>query len=631
MTLRKQITIFVLLYCIGVVVVVSLVQYSVSRDHLFTVVQEKTSIIARAIAGAIDGGVHAVLAHSGAAWDPRYKRYLEYIRDIKTLFLEQSAANIYTIHYDEGASLWRYVLDDRTMTYDGIWVKSERFGFKVNCDQKGQIRVIHALRTNTTSFTMRVFDEKFDIRFKGEVPRQSLYIDGKELLRVREHTPLVLDTIAGEMDKHSREAQAEIELARKNAKIFLSFSAQGEPHSMPGERFVSTAAVLEQYREFLAGGYGNGTGIIGEKEDIWGEVVFVATAIIYTADGRPTGLVCVDVSQPVYSSYYDGLFISMTASILPLLAFVCIAFFIQGQRFVWPMFALDKAICQMTEKDNYSIRIDLGRIREYARISESFNLMTDRLSKYIEESKKSAATMRDIEIARSIQDAFMADEPPSSPFFEIACRHIPRRVVGGDSFCFHLGHKNSIGVLVSDVAGHGVPAALVSNMVRMAFDFGFSRFSSWTDKLLHLLNRSLFNKCMGERYVTACYTYLDFDKKRFSVSNAGHPPMIVYRSREDEFEMIKPRGIPLGCFSDARYKSTKFMVESKDRIILYTDGISGAQRSSDEALFGQNRFFEVIRESASLNAADLADKILSEAQSWRNREDDMTVVVIDIV
>ena len=640
MSLRKQITFFVLLYCLGVGLIVGLVQYFVAKDHLLTAVREKTSILARALAGSLNGEEHAALAHPGAAEDPRYIRALEYIRSVKSLFLVQSAAYIYTLHYDKDAEIWRYVLDAGIMPRDGVWVKTKNFGFEVNCDEAGQLRVIHAFKTNTANCTLRVADKEFDLHFEGKAPRQSLFLDGKKILEVREHAPLVLDTIAGEVSGNAREAAGEIVIAGRNEKVFLSFCAQGEAHSMPGERFVASAAFLKQCYEIFSQGSGNvivdqcnENVIINAKGDIWGEVNFVAVATIHTFDGfddKPIGLVCVDVTKPLYSSYYKDLLASMIATIVPLLIIVSIVFFIQGQRFIRPMFQLDKAMRQLLN-NHFSTRLDLGNIREYARLSESFNLMTVRLAEYVEESKKSAAEVRDMEIARSIQDAFMEHEPSASPFFEIACRHTPRRIVGGDSFCFQMGDGNTIGVLVSDVTGHGVSAALISNMVRMAYDFGFSLASSRTDKLLEELNSALIDKCMGLRYVTACYTYLDFDRRCFSVSNAGHPPMMVYRGSEDKFDFFKPRGIPLGCFPEIKYESIEYALKSGDRIILYTDGISEAQQSGGGQLFGQSRFLEVIRGSRSLSAAGLAERVLSEVQTWRHSEDDMTIVVIDIV
>ncbi|MDR2734918.1 MAG: SpoIIE family protein phosphatase [Spirochaetota bacterium] len=632
MSLRKRVSFFLLLYCTIAALAVGFVQYFVAQDYLYNNVRDQSQILSLAVAKAINGDVHASLAEKGlrAIADPWYVRYFEYIRKLKRLYPIQSAANIFTIHYDAGNSLWRYVLDDGIMPQDGVWLKMQDIALDVHCTPEGQLRIVYGFLTNTSDFNARVNDKIIPIHFEGEAPRQSLFVLGKKILEVKEYSPhLVMDTVLGEMSRDSRELFGEVEIQGRPITAAMAFCAQGESQSQPGMVFVRYPAFYEICKEILD--KNQDVTIMDNLENIWGNEDFIAVSPICTDDGVPNGLVCYEVFEPIFVAFQNKLFRSMAAIAIPIIMLAFVLSYFQGQRLVRPVLNLEQAFKSIVQGD-FSTRISLGSIDEYAELAASFNLMTSRHADYVEESKKNAANMREMELARSIQESLIPKDIPVSPFYNIACRYSPLHTVGGDSICFRRGNENRIGILVSDVAGHGLSAALISSMVHIAFDFEFPRAFRASDLLVGL-NQSLFSKCVGEKYVTACYAHLDFGRHRFFVANAGHPPLIVYRSDRDVFEFIKPKGIPVGCFADAQYESEVRNLQTGDRIILYTDGISEARRG-DGQLFSVSRFLEVVRENAALSADNFADRVLWEARTWRDAkdsiEDDMTIVVVDI-
>jgi len=630
MSLRARFTVFVLLYCFITGIVVGFVLYLIAQGQLHKNGKKQVRVLARAVAGALDGDAHSGMAYTRSLGDPRYIRSLEYLQKVKASFPAEFSMNIFTIHYDPEASFWRYVLDDMVMAYDVLWVKTEDFAFDVHTDADGQLRAAHGFKTNTARFSLTVNKKKVSLHFEGDAPRQSLSLEGRKLLEVRRHAPfLVFDTVFGEMGRERRESMGEFEIAGKRVPLSLAFCAQGEPQSLPGERFKAPAEFLRRCADLLAK---NEDAIVDDVESIWGDAYFTAIAPICSSDGAPRDLACIDVFIPARVFLNEELLDSMASAVIPLLLVILSLSLVHGQRLIQPVLKLDAAMRQIAFGD-FSVRVDLGNIREYACLAEHFNLMTARHAEYVDESRRNAALAREMEIARAIQDSLIPKNIPASPFYEIACRYSPQDAIGGDSFCFRSLSENRVGVLVSDVAGHGVSAALISNMVHMAFEFEFRRAFRAGD-LLAGLNRALYPKCAEDKFVTACYAHFDFGRRRFYAANAGHPPMILYRRSEDRFAFIKPKGVPIACFEDARYESVVCDLQPGDRIIFYTDGISDAHWGEGR-LFGASRFLEIVRESTRISASGFADRILSEARAWRSaaeepREDDMTIVVVDV-
>jgi serine phosphatase RsbU (regulator of sigma subunit) len=194
--------------------------------------------------------------------------------------------------------------------------------------------------------------------------------------------------------------------------------------------------------------------------------------------------------------------------------------------------------------------------------------------------------------------------------------------------------ESKIGALVADVAGHGVPAAMVAAMLQVAYNFYKTEFDDQSS-LFEKINAIMTNYPHG-LYLTACTVYIDTDRMRLYHSNAGHRPIMIWRESEGRLVWDKVYDRPIGIFPDSRYSVNELALSFGDRIILYTDGIIEA-RNEKRDMFGEERLGDIVRNGRDLNCQDLADRMIKTVREWtglRDGEtmaDDITLLVMDIV
>jgi sigma-B regulation protein RsbU (phosphoserine phosphatase) len=194
---------------------------------------------------------------------------------------------------------------------------------------------------------------------------------------------------------------------------------------------------------------------------------------------------------------------------------------------------------------------------------------------------------KEMEDAMRIQASILPQEVPRIEGLGIATRYIPKRAVAGDFYDFVIFDNKHLGVLVADVSGHGVPAALVASMVKVALT---SQAPSGSDpaRVISGLNELLCKQLRGP-LVTAGYLYLDMEKRTAQYCGAGHPPLLLWRQKIQRLYEFEENGLILGVRSNEGYSNIGIDLESGDRILMYTDGITEANNASEE-FFGETRF-----------------------------------------
>jgi sigma-B regulation protein RsbU (phosphoserine phosphatase) len=239
---------------------------------------------------------------------------------------------------------------------------------------------------------------------------------------------------------------------------------------------------------------------------------------------------------------------------------------------------------------------------------------------------------KELEIARQIQSSILPREVPSIAGLEIAARYLPMSAVAGDFYDFLAFEGNRLGVLIADVTGHGVPAALIASMLKVAFA-SQSAHADDPARVLAGLNQALCGK-FEEHFVTAAYLYFDLDATIVRFAGAGHPPLLYSNRASGDGRSIEKNGFFLGMFPEAEYASVEMQLQSGDRFVLYTDGLPESTSASGEE-FGIARCSQFLAAHTQLPAAKIADDLLREMTSWTARpsgsmqEDDMTLVILD--
>jgi phosphoserine phosphatase RsbU/P len=243
------------------------------------------------------------------------------------------------------------------------------------------------------------------------------------------------------------------------------------------------------------------------------------------------------------------------------------------------------------------------------------------------------AIRAELETARQIQLSILPRQIPKVKGLDIAARYIPMESVAGDFYDFIAVDENRIGILVADVSGHGMPAALISSMLKIAL-------AAQSDKacdpalVLSGLNQALCGKFQGH-YVTAAYVLVDIGKETISYAGAGHPPLVLRDQSAGVTSQVEENGFFLGFFPEATYTAMEVPFRNGDWGLLYTDGILEMTNPSDEQ-FGMERFQLFLEKNHQLSAAKFVDGLLDELGSWSDRnsgreaEDDLTLLAIHL-
>jgi phosphoserine phosphatase RsbU/P len=132
----------------------------------------------------------------------------------------------------------------------------------------------------------------------------------------------------------------------------------------------------------------------------------------------------------------------------------------------------------------------------------------------------------ELEMARQIQLSILPRETPKIKGLDIAARYVPMSSVAGDFYDFIVVDEQHLGVLVADVSGHGLPAALIASMLKVALAAQFTHASD-PARVLGGLNQTLWGK-FSHHFVTAAYLFVDMEKNSMSYSAAGHPPLLLW-------------------------------------------------------------------------------------------------------
>jgi sigma-B regulation protein RsbU (phosphoserine phosphatase) len=230
--------------------------------------------------------------------------------------------------------------------------------------------------------------------------------------------------------------------------------------------------------------------------------------------------------------------------------------------------------------------------------------------------------------AREIQEALLPKELPSISGFDLAFAWKPASAVGGDYFdVIELSDRHTA-ICIADVAGKGMPAALVMSNMQAVLKSTASDVVS-PAQLCERVNSIVCDNIVANRFISFFYAILDNQTRKLSYVNAGHcPPMLM---REGGCLRLKEGGPVLGIFPDHRYLQEELELSSGDRLVLFTDGVTEARNSSDKE-FGEHRLQEILREGRKLRAGELRDRIMETVSGFSGGfvHDDAALMVLTV-
>jgi len=287
-------------------------------------------------------------------------------------------------------------------------------------------------------------------------------------------------------------------------------------------------------------------------------------------------------------------------------------------------------------------RVTLAGKDEMGRLAAAFNTMAADIEENQQALIEKERLEADLAVARDIQQRMLPQNPPNIPGLDVAGISIPSREVGGDLFYFLPVAGGRLGITIGDVSGKSVPAAILMSNVLAALK-SEARIVSRENEILNHINQVIFDQVEPGRFVTFFYGVVDPEQRILRYACAGHNPPLIMR-RSGEAKWLQDAGLPLGIMPDNTYESVETTIEEGDVLVLYSDGVTEAQRTPGDTEEKEpeehaegNEFFDEQRLEAAVRAArgESSSGIIShvmdaihEFTGGAEQSDDLTLVIV---
>jgi sigma-B regulation protein RsbU (phosphoserine phosphatase) len=282
----------------------------------------------------------------------------------------------------------------------------------------------------------------------------------------------------------------------------------------------------------------------------------------------------------------------------------------------------------------YRVRIATGD--EFEDLATSFNTMAANLKDYMDELRRTTAEKerfaKELEIAKGIQQSFLPDSAPEIAGIELVARNVPALEVGGDFYDFIPVALDRWGLVIADVSGKGVPAALFMALSRTLIRASTLVNADPADSIGQA-NRMIYEDSKSDMFVTLFYAILDSRAMTLDYVNAGHNPPLLLQGESSAVVLLKAKGIALGVIDEVDLQSVRVDLKPGDVLVLYTDGVTEAINDREEE-FGEERLLKIITENRTRPAQEILDRILSAITAFagdRPQYDDITIMILRAV
>lgn len=279
--------------------------------------------------------------------------------------------------------------------------------------------------------------------------------------------------------------------------------------------------------------------------------------------------------------------------------------------------------------------VDIDTSNEVGEIAQAFSDMAAKFRKAQIGLVQQKQLQKEIQVAQEIQHMLLPMTFPEVEGYDLATYYESAKEVGGDLFDFVRVDEDTIGIVVADVSGKGVPGSLVMTMIRTALRLE-ARGNKDPGEVLAKVNDFVVDDMKKGMFVTMFYIILDSRNREIHYASAGHNPMILYRGSTKQTYYLNPRGFPVGISLPDRklfgqsIQTDSIKLREDDILICYTDGITEAMNPARD-LFSEERFLESIRKLAHHDAKQFIEKMKEDIFSFTQgapQNDDITMVAI---
>src|SRR5690606_35979036 len=239
-------------------------------------------------------------------------------------------------------------------------------------------------------------------------------------------------------------------------------------------------------------------------------------------------------------------------------------------------------------------------------------------SRYTDQLVRNRLMSRELEIAKTIQRSLLPKTIPCVSGYGLAGFCESANQVGGDFYDVIKINDDTLLLIIADVMGKGIPAAIFAAILRSLL----RAVPEWMDQpaaLLRRVNRLLFEELSGvDMFITAQLVYVDSRERRITTASAGHCPVLLAMDTEGNVKALSPEGLPLGILPDTTFANHTETLPKNSRVLLYTDGLTEARNAAGE-FFGQDRLIRWLEKSGSSrkSAEELKNELAAELASFQ--------------
>ncbi len=355
-------------------------------------------------------------------------------------------------------------------------------------------------------------------------------------------------------------------------------------------------------------------------------------------DGKLKALMVTEyLCHDFFTLQEESLIVMLVGGILTLVTTnILIVMFIYG-KVTRPISKIKKSMLIYKEnKDSKVVERKMKKIRvrnEIGVLADSFTEMTSEISDYMEENLRLTAEKEkaaaELELASNIQSDMLPRKIPASDRFELFASMTPAKEVGGDFYDYFKIDEDHLCLVIADVSGKGVPAALFMMMSKLLIK-DIAKTGCSPAEIFRRANNEICENNKNMMFVTVWLGILEISTGKITAVNAGHE-FPVFRQPGERFELMKDKhGVALGLRKNMKFTEYEFTLQSGGSIFVYTDGVAEATNSAEE-LYGTDRLLEVLNRSPDDDPKKLIGTLLTAIDEFVGdapQFDDLTVLCL---
>jgi len=335
------------------------------------------------------------------------------------------------------------------------------------------------------------------------------------------------------------------------------------------------------------------------------------------------------------------------------IASILIIFYLSSIMFLWyiektittPIESLSEITDEYTSSEEHikNTKLTISKIKKYTDKKDEIEILANSLKKmiinlenYMNNLKTVTAEKErintELDIAKKIQYAMLPNEFPAfpnNPEIDVYAMAEPAKEVGGDFYDFFLIDETRLAIVIGDVSGKGIPAALFMVIAKTLIKNN-TKSGNTPEEVFTNVNNQLCERNEQNMFVTAWMGVLEIDTGKFTFVNAGHNAPILKEGENYSWLKSKP-GFVLGGIEDMKYSQNVINLNPNSRIFLYTDGITEAINKDEEA-FGEERLFDVLAKEGNAEISEVLDSIKNKVDIFvgdLDQFDDITMLILE--